>query len=146
MIINIKNLELTEKYYNNIINLYSIFTPIDSLQLTYLKLNKIISELPDKHNIYLFIKDNKIVGSITLIIEQKLIHNGSCSGHIEDFVVLKEYQSQGIGKLLLEYVINICKQNNCYKCILDCNETLENYYIKNGFKKKGIYMGNYFKI
>ena len=79
------------------------------------------------------------------LIEQKLIHNGRCCGHIEDFAVLKEYRSQGIGSLLIDYVINISKQNNCYKCILDCNENLESYYKKKGFVKKGIYVGNYFK-
>ena len=80
--------------------------------------------------------DDKIVGAITLIIEQKLIHNGKCCGHIEDFVVLEEYRSQGIGSLLIDYVINISKQNNCYKCILDCNENLESYYKKKDLLKK----------
>ena len=145
MIVNIKDLELTEKNYNEIINIYNEFTLIDPLVLTFSKLKKIISELGVKHNIYFYKKDEKIVGAITLIIEQKIIHDGKCCGHIEDFVVLEEYRSQGIGSLLIDYVINISKQNNCYKCILDCNENLESYYKKKGFVKKGIYMGNYFK-
>lgn len=146
MIVNIKDLELTEKNYNEIINLYNAFSLIDPLVLTFSKLKKIISQLAIKHNIYFYMtEDDKIVGAITLIIEQKLIHNGKCCGHIEDFVVLEEYRSQGIGGLLINYAINISKQNNCYKCILDCNENLENYYKKKGFVKKGIYMGNYFK-
>jgi|TARA_B100001250_G_C19140149_1_gene503450 glucosamine-phosphate N-acetyltransferase len=145
MIVNVKDLKLTEKNYNEIINLYNGFTLIDSLELTFSKLKKIISQLPIKHNIYFYMIDDKIVGAITLIIEQKIIHNGRCSGHIEDFVVLEEYRSQGIGGLLVNYAINISKENNCYKCILDCHESLENYYMKKGFVKKGIYMGNYFK-
>ena len=144
MIVSIKDLELSEKNYNEIINLYNVFTLIDPLELTYLKLKKIISDLSNKHNIYFYIIDEKIVAGITLIIEQKLIHNGKSCGHIEDFVVLEEYRSKGIGKQLLNYVINKSKQNNCYKCILDCNENLESYYKKKGFVKKGIYMGNYF--
>jgi glucosamine-phosphate N-acetyltransferase len=146
MIVSIKDLELTEKNYNEIINLYNVFTLIDPLVLTFSKLKKIISQLPKIHNIFLYIIDEKIVGTITLIIEQKLIHNGKCCGHIEDFAVLEEYRSQGIGGLLIDYVINISKQNDCYKCILDCNENLESYYKKKGFVKKGIYMGNYFKL
>jgi len=146
MIVNIKDLVLTEKNYNEIINLYNAFSLIDPLVLTFSKLKKIISQLPIKHNIYFYMtEDDKIVGGITLIIEQKLIHNGKYCGHIEDFVVLQEYRSRGIGGLLINYAINISKQNNCYKCILDCNENLENYYKKKGFVKKGIYMGNYFK-
>ena len=144
MIVNIKNIELNEKKYNEIITLYNEFTLIDPYELTFKKFKKIISELPKNHNIYFYIKNNKIVGGITLILEQKLIHNGKCCGHIEDFVVLEKFRLQGIGKLLMDYVIDISKQNNCYKCILDCNENLENYYIKRGFIKKGIYMGNYY--
>jgi len=144
MIVNIKELELNKEIYNEIIILYNEFTLMDPLELTFIKLKKIISELPKNHNIYVYIKDDKIVAGITLIVEQKLIHNGKCCGHIEDFVVLEEYRSQGIGSLLIDYVINISKQNNCYKCILDCNENLESYYKKKRFIKKGIYMGNYF--
>ena len=126
MIVNIKDLELNEKNYNEIVKIYKVFSLIDELVLTLPKLKKIILELPKNHNIYFYITaDNKIVGAITLIIEQKLIHNGKCSGHIEDFVVLEEYRSQGIGGLLIDYAINISKQNNCYKCILDCNENLK---------------------
>ena len=107
MIVNIKDLELTEKNYNEIINIYNVFSLIDPLVLTFSKLKKIISQLPTRHNIYFYMTDDKIVGAITLIIEQKLIHNGRCCGHIEDFVVLEEYRSQGIGSLLIDYVINI---------------------------------------
>lgn len=144
MIVNIKNLELNEKIYNEIIILYNEFTLIDPLELTFVKLKNIISNLPKNHNIYFYMLNDKIVGGITLIIEQKLIHNGRCSGHIEDLVVLEEYRSGGLEGLLLDYVINISKQNNCYKCILDCDENLENNYSNKGFVKKGIYMGNYF--
>ncbi len=38
--------------------------------------NNIIMSLDKNHNIYIYLKDNKIVGIITLLIEQKLIHNG----------------------------------------------------------------------
>ena len=73
MIVNVKDLKLTEKNYNEIINLYNGFTLIDSLELTFSKLKKIISQLPIKHNIYFYMIDDKIVGAITLIIEQKII-------------------------------------------------------------------------
>ena len=41
--------------------------------------------------------DGKIVGSTTLLIESKFIHDGGLVGHIEDVVVNKEYQGQKIG-------------------------------------------------
>ena len=106
MIVNIKNIELNEKNYNEIIDLYNELALTDSRKLinkqilTYLKLLKIIEELNTNHNIYFYIENDKIVGSITLLIEQKLIHNGKCVGHIEDFVVSENYRKKGYRKAI----------------------------------------------
>jgi len=144
MIVNIKTLELNETNYNEIINLYNYFGFNDKKILDFKNLKSLIERLPKNHNIFFYLINNKIVGAITLIIEQKIIHNGGKVGHIEDFVVLEEYRNKGIGSLLYNYVKILCEQNKCYKMILDCNELLEDYYIKKGFVKKGSYMGYYF--
>ena len=144
MIINIKTLELNQKHYNEIIQLYSYFSKIDKIILNFKNLKSLIERLPQNHNIFLYLENNIIVGAITLIIEEKIIHSGGKVGHIEDFVVLDEYRNKGIGSLLYNYVKILCEQNKCYKMILDCNLILENYYIKKGFVKKGSYMGYYF--
>lgn len=144
MIINIKTLNLIEDRYNEIIELYSIFSKIDKDILTVDGLKTLIKNLNKNHHILFYTKDEKIIGAITLLIEQKIIHNGRCVGHIEDFVVLEEYRGLKIGSLLLEHVILLCKQNNCYKCILDCSPSIEGYYLKKGFTNKGTYMGLYF--
>ena len=39
------------------------------------------------HIIHVAVDDNKIIGSTTLFIEQKFIHDGGLGGHIEDVVV-----------------------------------------------------------
>ncbi len=144
MIVNIKNIEITKDKYSQLLNLYRNFSNMDANILTFKKFKKIITNLKDNHLIFIYITNNIIIGSITLLIEQKLIHNGKNVGHIEDFVIDINNRNCGIGKLLLNHAINISKQNNCYKCILDCDVNLENYYKKTGFIKKGIYMGNYF--
>ena len=144
MIINIKTLELNQKHYNEIIQLYSYFSKIDKIILNFKNLKSSIERLPQNHNIFLYLENNIIGGAITLIIEEKIIHSGGKVGHIEDFVVLDEYRNKGIGTLLYNYVKILCEQNKCYKMILDCNELLENYYIKKGFVKKGSYMTYYF--
>ena len=55
-------------------------------------LKKIISN-PD-HIINVAEHNGKIVGSTTLLIEQKFIHDGGHVGHIEDVVVSKEYEGR----------------------------------------------------
>lgn len=144
MIININDLILNEIHYNEIIQLYNNFSKIDKRILDFKNLKSLIERLPQNHNIYFYLENDKIVGAITLIIEQKIIHSCGKVGHIEDFVVLDEYRNKGIGSLLYNYVKILCEQNKCYKMILDCNELLENYYIKKGFVKKGSYLGYYF--
>ena len=86
MIVSIKELKITEKRYNQIIDLYNELALVDSRKLidkqvlTYSLLIKIILGLPRKHNIYLYIDENDdIIGGITLLIEQK-----SCNCFIVD--------------------------------------------------------------
>ena len=58
-----------------------------------------IKQNPD-HIIHVAVDNNKIVGSTTLFIEQKFIHDGGLVGHIEDVVVRKDYEGRGIGMKL----------------------------------------------
>ena len=105
--------------------------------------NNIINKLDDNHNIFVYVLDNKIVGMITLLHEQKLIHNGSKIVHIEDLVVDKEYKNRGIGRDLINYCLDKISKEEYYKIILDCSEELERFYNKFGFEKKNIQMAKY---
>ncbi len=123
---------------------------INELQSLYLLLNNNLSKnLKEgfeglKNNIYIAIVNDIIVGCITLILEKKIIHNGMYVGHIEDVIVLQDYQHNGVGYKLVNYIINLCKNNNCYKVILDCSEELIKFYKKNNMEKKNIQMAIYF--
>jgi len=87
------------------------------------------------HVIFVAVLDNKIVGSTTMIIEPKFIHDGGKVGHIEDVVVAKEYQGKDIGKKLVLSLLEYAKKNQCYKTLLDCTEEVKPFYEKIGFKK-----------
>lgn len=79
--------------------------------------------------------DGKIVGSTTLLIESKFIHDGGLVGHIEDVVVDKDFQGQKIGEKIMNYLIEIAKNRGCYKTILDCTDDVKPFYEKLGFKQ-----------
>jgi glucosamine-phosphate N-acetyltransferase len=79
--------------------------------------------------------DGRIVGSTTLIIEPKFIHNGGIVGHIEDVVVNKDFQGKKIGEKIMKYLIEIAKNRGCYKTILDCTDDVKPFYEKLGFKQ-----------
>ena len=87
------------------------------------------------HKIFVAVLENKIVGSTTLLIEPKFIHEGGLVGHIEDFVVTKEKQGFGIGEKLIQDSLDYAKKVGCYKTILDCTDEVKPFYEKIGFKR-----------
>ena len=95
--------------------------------------NKIKSN--PNHIVFVVILDDKVVGSTTLLIEPKFIHQGGNVGHIEDVVIAKEFQGSGIGEKLINFVLEYAKKNDCYKTILDCSDDVKPFYEKIGFKK-----------
>lgn len=92
-----------------------------------------INSNPD-HIVAVAVIEGKIVGSTTLLIETKFIHNGGKVGHIEDVVVDKEYQRKGIGEKIIIYLLRYAKDQGCYKTILDCVDDVKPFYEKLGFK------------
>ena len=122
----------------DVLILLSSLTDCSPIELT--KWNQIINNMPKNHHIFTYTFDSKLIGMITIIIEQKLIHGGSFVAHIEDLVILPEYRSAGIGTKLIEFVKNFAKSNNCYKIILNCDKNLITFYEKNNFKSKEVQM------
>ena len=100
------------------------------------KANEILKKIKQNpnHIIYVAINNKKIVGSTTLLIEQKFIHDGGLVGHIEDVVVRKDYEGKGIGIKLVTSMLERAKEKNCYKTILDCNDDVKQFYERIGFK------------
>jgi len=100
------------------------------------KANEILKKIKQNvnHIIYVAIDNKKIVGSTTLLIEQKFIHDGGLVGHIEDVVVRKDYEGMGIGIKLVTSLLERAKEKNCYKTILDCNDDVKQFYERIGFR------------
>ena len=94
----------------------------------------------ENHIIHVAELNGKIVGSTTLLIEQKFIHEGGLVGHIEDVVVNKEFEGHGIGMKLVLSLLGVAKEKKCYKTILNCEDKLLPFYEKIGFKQKSTEM------
>ena len=102
------------------------------------KANEILKKIKQNpnHIIYVAIDNKKIVGSTTLLIEQKFIHDGGLVGHIEDVVVRKDCEGKGIGIKLVTSMLERAKEKNCYKTILDCKDDVKQFYERIGFKRE----------
>ena len=79
--------------------------------------------------------EGKIVGSTTLLIESKFIHQGGLVGHIEDVSVDKDFQGKKIGEKIMKYLLEVSKNRGCYKTILNCTDDVKRFYEKLGFKQ-----------
>jgi|SRR5215210_2718670 len=132
-----------EDLSNGFIETLSNLSEVGELAKDTTRKREILSEIKDKNYRIVIAEDNQnhqIIGSATLLIEQKFIHNGGKAGHIEDVVTRKGYEGKGIGREILKELIKIAKDNECYKIILDCDEKLVKFYEKIGFKKHSIMM------
>lgn len=136
---NIHNDDLNK----NIINLLNQLSDTKNIKINLF--SQFIKTLNNNHQI-IVIEDtinNKIIGMGTILIEQKIIHNMGKVAHIEDIVIDKNYRKRGLANKLLNKLKNIAINNNCYKIILNCNDNLKKFYIKNGFTQKNIQMAIY---
>ena len=142
----VTNTEETESIKNRYLLLLSELTKTNYIETSlFLKNVKKISQMGVIIVGVIGPSDNiDIVASGTIIIEPKIIRGGKNVGHIEDIVVTERLRGTGISKEILNRLKTIARENNCYKVILDCDESVKNVYIKNSFKVKGIQMAEYF--
>ncbi|KAL2713543.1 putative glucosamine 6-phosphate N-acetyltransferase [Vespula squamosa] len=82
------------------------------------------------------IHSTKVIGSATLISEQKFIHNCALRGRLEDVVINNNYRGKHLGKLLVNVILQLARYLHCYKISLDCRDNLIPFYESLGFKRE----------
>jgi glucosamine-phosphate N-acetyltransferase len=136
----IEQADLERGFFQTLSNLAMVGRIRDDLE----QAKKILQEIKSYplYKIFVAVKndDAEIIGSITLLIEQKFIHDGGKSGHIEDVVTRKEYEGIGVGSALVSAALAFAREKNCYKVILDCSEKNVRFYEKIGFRRNEISM------
>lgn len=134
-----------DDYYAHV-QLYQQLSILDPDAITQEIYNDFLNSLNENHKIFVIYdaEANQIIGTATLLIERKIIHNINRVGHIEDVVIDSRYRGQGLGKLIVQFITRFAKARGCYKVILNCIDANINFYEKNGFIKKGNEMANYF--
>lgn len=76
--------------------------------------------------------DGVIVGTAKLVIEPKFFDP---VGHVEDVVVDSTCRNMGIGKMLVEKLVQVAMGYGCYKVVLSANSKVEKFYQECGFKQ-----------
>ena len=105
---------------------------IDSFSKNYdKKINESIFSSDEVDGIVALEKGN-VLGSASIHYIKKITRK---SGIIEDVVVKENQRGKGIGKLLVNNLIEKAKKNNCDKIILSSSEKNLKFYQKLGFQK-----------
>lgn len=73
------------------------------------------------YKIYIALRDDKAIGTFTLLIMDNLGHMGAPSAIIEDVAVDPAMQRAGIGKEMMLRAIELAKEHGCYKAMVSSN-------------------------
>ena len=119
----------------DILQLISEFKPKNSY---YEDIFKEFLEHPDNYGFVAVDDVQKVLGFGSILIEYKI--RGGVMGHIEDVAIHNQYQNRGIGKLIIEKLVEKGKNKNCYKISLSCKKKNIIFYQKCHFLESGLSM------
>jgi glucosamine-phosphate N-acetyltransferase len=132
--------QLNEEDYEEYHQLINEFRPTNFTQYEF---TTTLYEIKPNTEIWIIEKENNIIATGTMLYERKFIHNIGVIGHIEDVCVSKSQRNSGLGKKMIDHLLQQGIQKGCYKIILDCSEENQPFYAKCGLEKKGIQMAYY---
>ncbi|MEA5140317.1 GNAT family N-acetyltransferase [Arcicella rigui] len=92
------------------------------------------------YKVYVAENEAGIIGTFALLIMDNLAHVGTPSGVVEDVVVADEVQGKGIGKAMMNFAMERCKEVGCYKLVLSSNlkrHEAHAFYESLAFEKHG---------
>ena len=78
--------------------------------------------------------DGIIVGTATVILENKLLHNNAKVAHVEDVAIQADLRGYGYGAKLMDEVKSFAEDMGCYKIVLYCSSFNEVFYKKCGYR------------
>lgn len=91
------------------------------------------------YKVYLAESDDRIVGTCALLIMDS-VSNGIPSAIVDNLVIAREWRRKGVGKLIIRFVMDLCRSRNCYEIILSSgleDESAHAFYESLGFRKNG---------
>ena len=127
--------ELQETDYVEYLRLINIFRETFFTEEQFIEMLKIMKT----NSIIIVLElENRLIGTGTILFENKFIHNISKIAHIEDICIDTEFRGKGYGTLLVNHLIEYSKKNGSCKVTLYCKEHLEKFYNSSGLIKNEV--------
>jgi predicted GNAT family N-acyltransferase len=131
--------ELEKDDYMQYIDVIGQLRPVDRC-VSKEEFSDVYDAIFKSNKIFVALYDNNIVGSITLIIEQKFIHKLAIYTRIEDVVVDESHRNNRIGYKLVQHAIDYSNEIKSFKITLTCKKYLEKFYNRSNFSIYDIHM------
>lgn len=135
--------EAVEKDLPAVLSLCAQLDVEDDQALSVKQARRIFARIKKRYpdcRIYVAVADGEIIGTFTLLFMDHLAHRGAPSGIVEDVVVHTKWQGKGMGKQMMHFAMDRCREKGCYKLVLSSNikrEAAHRFYQSLGFKKHG---------
>lgn len=126
-------------------NDYESYTHLLETNIAFDDFKSFLQSLNTSHRIIVFRLNGLVIGTGTIYIETKLTYNMCKLGHIENILVHHEYRNMNIASTIMEYLMNIANDNECYRIDLACSDNLSSFYTKFDFDVKQLCMTKYFR-
>jgi GNAT superfamily N-acetyltransferase len=140
--VNVTIREATEKDLPSILSLYAQLDVDNGQILPLEKARRIFRRMKSYPNYTVYVAEasRDIVGTFALLIMDNLAHRGAPSAIVEDVVVDSRRQGKGVGKQMMQFAVNRCRETGCYKLALSSNRkrhAAHRFYESLGFRKHG---------
>lgn len=108
---------------------------LEAAQALYLKM------VGDPHyKIYVALAGKELIGTFALLMVPSLMQQKRSLAIVEDVMVSPAAQGKGVGKLMINFALELAEKENCYKLALSSNKKRENahsFYRALGFIESG---------
>ena len=143
-----ENITIRESTYDDIQSLLELLYELgrpkpqkDNELETFTKLLKNYMQEDDKKILVAEIENSKIVGMMSIVFLSRLNQN-TLEMYVPELIVSQNYRSNGIGKKLINFSIDIGKEKKCHRMRLESgNQRTEShkFYRNLGFENSSIF-------
>ncbi|MDF2502106.1 MAG: family N-acetyltransferase [Anaerosporomusa subterranea] len=108
---------------NDVDAIFALITQLEEMQFDKKQFTTVYNENLQNPNVFYFVArmNEKAVGFASLHM-QKLLHHTANIAEIQELVVTKHYQGNGIGKLLFDEIKKVAISENCLQLEVCCNK------------------------